>query len=45
MAKRDIQNKKIGARRVEHKKFLGAVTVIVITCGNFRGELEKERNF
>ena len=28
---------------VEHKKFLGASIAIVIACGNFGGELGKER--
>ena len=39
----DIQNK-TGGMSVEHKKFLGAMTAIVVACGNFRCELEKERN-
>ena len=30
---------------VDHKKFLGAIIAIVVACGNFRGKLEKERNF
>ena len=36
---------KMGEMSVEHKKFLGAMIAIVIACENFRGELEKERNF